>query len=179
MTDLTLGSHLITPRIGYQHHGLYIGDSRVIHFTSTGRIEEVSLSTFADGNGYTHHKYHSLFSRKEIVERAQSRLGHDDYSLIFNNCEHFVNWCIHDKPKSKQVNNAVNTVGTGVAGLAARHLTTQAPTALATLTAAELATVSTGTTLATGFTLLSATPVVPAMVAGYGVFKLVQWLCDD
>ena len=65
MSDLTLGCHLVTPRIGYQHHGLYIGNEQVIHFTSNSQIEIVSLSEFKDGNGYSIRKFHSKFSRKE------------------------------------------------------------------------------------------------------------------
>lgn len=98
MSDLTLGCHLVTPRIG-----LHICNEQVIHFTSNSRIEIVSLSEFTDGNGYDIQKFHSKFSRQEIVERALSRLGDDNYNVVFNNCEHFVSWCIHDKSFSKQI----------------------------------------------------------------------------
>jgi len=27
------GSHIVTPRLGYRHHGLYCGDGKVIHFS--------------------------------------------------------------------------------------------------------------------------------------------------
>jgi hypothetical protein len=59
-----------------------------------------------------------------------------------------VNWCIFNKPDSKQVRNAVANIGAGIASLASRN---------------------------TAFTLLSSTPIVPAAITGYGVFKLVQW----
>ncbi|WP_439839782.1 lecithin retinol acyltransferase family protein [Aeromonas caviae] len=26
------GDHLVSPRAGYQHHGLYLGDHQVIHY---------------------------------------------------------------------------------------------------------------------------------------------------
>jgi cell wall-associated NlpC family hydrolase len=26
------GDHLVSPRTGYQHHGLYLGDHQVIHY---------------------------------------------------------------------------------------------------------------------------------------------------
>jgi hypothetical protein len=41
-------------------------------------------------------------------------LGEDTYSLAFNNCEHFVTWCILGVKSSAQVNSAL----IGVAGVA-------------------------------------------------------------
>lgn len=29
----------------------------------------------------------------QIVSRAKSRLGEQEYSVVFNNCEHFATWC--------------------------------------------------------------------------------------
>ena len=171
MPEITIGSHLTTPRIGYQHHGIYIGNNRVIHLTSHNRIEIVSLDTFTDGNGYSNNKFNSKYSRQEIIERARSRLGNHDYSVVFNNCEHFINWCIHGKHRSKQVQSAVSTVGVGVVGITARSLITQAAPTLV----AEIATVSGSTS---SFALLSTTPVIPAALVGYGVYKAFKWLSD-
>lgn len=178
MSDLTLGSHLVTPRIGYQHHGLYIGNQQVIHFTSHSQIEIVSLSEFTDGNGYNIQKFHSKFSRKEIVERALSRLGYENYNVIFSNCEHFCHWCIHDKPISKQIRTHA-ALTSSLVPMAISSGLTSTPT-LAGLTMAEI-TAATGGTLgtgATGFTLLSTTPIIPAAIVGFGVFKLIQFLTD-
>jgi hypothetical protein len=177
MSELSIGSHLVTPRIGYNHHGIYIGNGQVIHFTSNSYIETVSLSEFTNGKGYSLQSFHSKFSRNQIVKRALSRLGDDNYNVIFHNCEHFCNWCIHDEHRSHQVRNV--TLGSAVSGIAAQSLITQAPT-LAGLTMAEI-TASTGATFSTGtagFTLLSATPIIPAAIVGFGVFKLVQFLSD-
>ncbi|MCG9053036.1 lecithin retinol acyltransferase family protein [Laribacter hongkongensis] len=30
------GDHLVTARTGYEHHGLYLGQGRVIHYTPDG-----------------------------------------------------------------------------------------------------------------------------------------------
>jgi len=43
------------------------------------------------------------FDRAESVERAYSRLGEDDYHILFNNCEHFVSWCISGVHSSEQI----------------------------------------------------------------------------
>jgi hypothetical protein len=178
MSDLTLGSHLVTPRIGYQHHGLFIGNEQVIHFTSNSRIETVSLSEFTEGNGYDTRPFHSKFSRNEIVTRALSRLGNDHYNVIFNNCEHFVAWCIHDKPISKQVRTHAALTSSLVPMAISSGLTstpTLAGLTMAEITAATGATLGTGTT---GFALLSTTPIIPAAIVGFGVFKLIQFLSD-
>jgi hypothetical protein len=165
MSDLTIGSHLVTPRIGYQHHGIYIGQNRVIHLTSKSKVEEISLSKFTNGNGYSIRPFQSKFSRQKIVDRALSRLGNDNYNVIFNNCEHFCHWCIHNEHRSQQVNNAALTTSTGLAVAQASTVTTA--TGLVTASA-----------LTSSVTLLSATPVLPAAIVGFGVFKLIQFLSD-
>ena len=183
MSDLSIGSHLITPRIGYQHHGLYIGNEQVIHFTNHSRIEIVSLSEFTDGNGYDTQSFHSKFSRTEIVDRAKSRLGYENYNVIFSNCEHYVSWCIHDKPISKQIRTHA-ALTSSLVPMAISSGLTSTPT-LAGLTMAEITAATGGSALSTGsaFTLLSTTPIVPAAIVpaaivGFGVFKLIQFLKD-
>ncbi len=48
--NLTIGDHLVTPRTVYTHHGLYVGDDSVIHYSglandnADGDIEIVSLA---------------------------------------------------------------------------------------------------------------------------------------
>ena len=108
------GDHLVVSRLGYTHHGLYVGDGSVIHYSglasgfSSGAIESIDLESFADGGEvsvrhYTRRKY----SRQASVERALSRLGEDAYNVLLNNCEHFVTWCITGQHSSQQVNSAV------------------------------------------------------------------------
>lgn len=54
----SLGAHLISPRNGYSHHGIYVGSGRVIHYAGcandheTGPVEETDLQTFAQGKGF-------------------------------------------------------------------------------------------------------------------------------
>lgn len=49
-------------------------------------------------------KRYKLYSGTETAERAKSRLGEKDYSLIFKNCEHFAIWCKTGISESHQVN---------------------------------------------------------------------------
>ena len=52
------GSHLITPRVAYTHHGIYIGNEKVIHYSGlsdglkSGPVEEVSLTEFHNSKGF-------------------------------------------------------------------------------------------------------------------------------
>ena len=108
------GDHLISPRIGYYHHGLFLGSDQVIHYSgfvdgfSSGKIEITSLDAFRNGNEIKvkRHKIRT-YDREESIDRAYSRLGEDWYSVLINNCEHFVTWCIVGIHSSSQVNSLI------------------------------------------------------------------------
>lgn len=110
------GSHLVTPRTGYTHHGIYIGNERVIHYSGladglqSGPVEEVSLSEFRSGKKLTI-KLHpdAKYSHREIIARAKKRLNEKNYNLIYNNCEHFINYCIYNIKNSEQVGGVLKT----------------------------------------------------------------------
>jgi hypothetical protein len=108
------GDHLVSSRLGYSHHGLYVGEGRVVHYAgfhdglNKGTIEETSLEEFAQSEEV---KVLSsklrVYDRQESVSRAYESIGEGSYNIVFNNCEHFVNWCIYGVKFSKQVNNVV------------------------------------------------------------------------
>lgn len=112
-----VGSHLITSRAVYTHHGIYVGNDKVIHYSgladglSSGPVEEVSLSKFHQQKGFDV-KLHpnASFSNQEIVARARERLGETDYNLFYNNCETFVNNCIYNVKTSQQTGAVLKTV---------------------------------------------------------------------
>lgn len=121
---MNIGDHLVTPRTGYTHHGLYIGNGKVIHYSGfadgqlTGTICTTSVKEFANGHDVSVEEHLlRLYGRKESVERARGRLGEDWYSVLVNNCEHFVNWCINGLHNSSQVNNAVNAISVAYSAL--------------------------------------------------------------
>jgi len=104
------GTHLVSDRILYAHHGIYVGDGRVVHYAGlangweSGPVEEVSLEQFANGERVFASAHSSRsFSAAEIVARARSRLGENMYSLFRNNCEHFSQWCVTGRRRSRQV----------------------------------------------------------------------------
>lgn len=105
-----LGAHLLTSRTGYFHHGIYVGNRRVVHYAGlsgslhAGPVEEVSLERFA-ANKPVWIRYRSAprFDGKETVGRARSRIGECRYRVLTNNCEHFCNWCRYGEHRSDQV----------------------------------------------------------------------------
>ena len=105
-----LGSHLVTKRRGYLHHGIYVGHGKVVHYAGLGHglrrgpVEEVSLARFTRGQPVWASSTSSRdFDCREVIRRALSRLGEDCYRLLTNNCEHFCEWCMRDEPRSFQV----------------------------------------------------------------------------
>ncbi|RDE36657.1 hypothetical protein DV713_00230 [Parageobacillus thermoglucosidasius] len=91
-SELELADHLIAKRKGYTHHGLYIGNNQVIHY-SEGEVRIDSLEDFKKDCEIRVIDSVATYSKEEIISRAFSRLGEKRYNLVFNNCEHFVNWC--------------------------------------------------------------------------------------
>jgi len=107
---LVLGTHLVTSRRGYTHHGIYVGRGMVVHyaglsrFLHSGPVEEVTISRFSMGRAVRIGGNCELtYSPHEIVLRARSRLGENEYHVLRNNCEHFCNWCISGRSRSRQV----------------------------------------------------------------------------
>jgi Lecithin retinol acyltransferase len=104
------GSHVVSPRPGYMHHGIYVGAGSVVHYAGLargsfrGRIEEVSLAEFAHGRSvWTRSSKPSAFAPREVICRARSRVGECRYRVLRNNCEHFCEWCLRGEPRSYQV----------------------------------------------------------------------------
>ena len=108
--SLAPGTHLMTSRRVYMHHGIYVGRGMVVHyaglsrFLHSGPVEEVTMSRFSKGRPVRIMEYsESKYSPQEIVRRARSRLGENEYQVLSNNCEHFCNWCISGRSHSTQV----------------------------------------------------------------------------
>ena len=106
------GQHLYIKKASgtYTHHGLGLGDGRVIHysgladdFTLEGTVEEVSLKEFSQGKDI-HVKEHTgrKYDVDSAIIRAGLRMGEKQYHVLYNNCEHFVEWCISGRHKSYQ-----------------------------------------------------------------------------
>jgi hypothetical protein len=112
-----LGAHLVTPRFGFLHHGIYVGDGRVMHCGAVSRllpggpVEEVSLWYFSRGRPVVvRGEEPTRFTAAVVVERARSRAGEDRYRLFTNNCEHFCEWCLRGRHRSYQVERLIRWV---------------------------------------------------------------------
>ncbi|HEY3598256.1 MAG TPA: lecithin retinol acyltransferase family protein [Paraburkholderia sp.] len=118
------GAHLVTQRRGYEHHGIYAGDGKVVHYAgfanSTHRapVAEVTLEQFAAGHAVAV-RPHPLpnYAGDETVRRARSRLGENRYRLLTNNCEHFCAWCLFGESHSEQVHVCLTHPSTGLHAL--------------------------------------------------------------
>lgn len=97
-----LADHLYISGIAdlYTHHGLYVGDGKVIHFAKRDidsiYIHETTLEEFSKGKPiYVLSKGDSpiRYSAETVVYRAKTRMNEEDYNLANNNCENFVRWC--------------------------------------------------------------------------------------
>jgi len=109
-----LGTHVVTPRRGYTHHGIYVGRGRVVQYGGLSRglrrgpVEEVPLSQFAQGRAiWVRLEESGTVDRDEVVRRARFRLGENRYHVLTNNCEHFCEWCVHGEHRSYQVDELI------------------------------------------------------------------------
>lgn len=118
------GDHIRVMRIGglYAHHGVYVSDDEVIHFTGKdsdsildwSKCEVISsdLELFLkDGvlevKEYTDDEFQDLYPVDQIVAYARSCIGDKGYNLALNNCEHFANVCTLGRFRSNQVERVI------------------------------------------------------------------------
>ena len=202
---MQIGDHLVTPRTGYTHHGLYLGNQQVIHYSGKsahdqGSIQQVSLEEFCDGKACRVRDYSfRVYGRKESVERAHQRLGEANYSILFNNCEQFVAWCIMGIGYSEQLlnNTAIaikaapiikQTIDTFpelttkiIPAISKDSVSSVIATGLGVTTTATLggSAASTVAALSGGLSIASVTPLsIPIAVGalvGYGVKRVIDW----
>ena len=109
-SEPALGAHLVTPRGAYRHHGIYVGEGKVVHYAGLARslhrgpVEEVTIACFAAGSEvWIKPGNRPGYADRQVVERARSRLGENRYRLLTNNCEHFCAWCLYGESRSDQV----------------------------------------------------------------------------
>jgi len=103
-------AHLVTPRRGYIHHGLYVGNGRIIHYPGLVRglrrraVEEVSLEEFARGwPVVVRMDSQPRFVGVEAVRRARSWLGEHRYHMIRSSCAHACEWCLCRVSRSRHL----------------------------------------------------------------------------
>lgn len=129
-----MGDHIRVKRMHglYTHHGIYVSDNEVIHFTGTdddnimdsskNMVISSDLNFFLKGGElevkeYTDEEFQELYAPDQIVAYARSCLGDDGYNLIFNNCEHFANVCTLGRFRSHQVERLLQNKGVDYMGI--------------------------------------------------------------
>jgi hypothetical protein len=104
------GDHIYVRRLLYEHHGIYCGGDRVIHYDSsiktkaTAAVRETSLEDFLAGaEDWGVCPYSDSDPPDKVLSRAESCLGEQKYHLVDNNCEHFASYCKTGMSHSLQV----------------------------------------------------------------------------
>jgi len=113
LNTIERGTHLKVSRGLYTHHGIYVGNGHVVHYSglanglNKGKVELTSLSEFmGEAIELKYVKYETTiptYTQDEICERALKCLNENHYNIILNNCEHFSCWCVTGNRESKQV----------------------------------------------------------------------------
>ena len=108
---LKVGDHVITRRVGFTHHGLYLGEGKVLEYIKSQGVVIVPLTTFTQGHElFIREHKEAKYRGQEAVRRGMMRLGEQHYNLLTRNCEHFVNWCIEGVESSRQIDNLILTI---------------------------------------------------------------------
>lgn len=90
-----------TQGVYFEHYGVFIGDNKVIHYSSpNGTYENAIFTTDSMSKAFPKGKYFVLdftgmevYSAEKTIERAKKIEGEKKYDIINNNCEHAAVWC--------------------------------------------------------------------------------------
>jgi hypothetical protein len=118
---LAAADHLQAPRQHglFMHHGIDLGDGTVAHYLEGREILRSPVEAFSRGQAITAVAYPegSCSPVGVTLRRAMSRLGEQNYNLLFNNCEHFAHWCKTGRHRSPQVEDWLHTGSLGALAL--------------------------------------------------------------
>ena len=118
---MAAADHLQVPRQHglFIHHGIDLGDGTVAHYLEGRAILRSPLAEFSRGEPLSVVAYNpdDCSTPRVSLRRAMSRLGEQNYNLLFNNCEHFAHWCKTGRHRSEQVENWLHTGSLGALAL--------------------------------------------------------------
>ena len=120
---MATADHLQVPRRHglFNHHGIDLGDGTVAHYLEGREILRSPVSEFSQGEVVSVMDHTNASPAGVTLRRAMSRLGEQNYNLLFNNCEHFATWCKTGRHRSEQVDSVIDR---------ARQWSRQMPSAL-------------------------------------------------
>ena len=115
--------HLQVPRQHglFNHHGIDLGDGTVAHYLEGREILRSSTDDFSQGQPLSVIEHADASPVRVTLQRAMSRIGEQNYNLLFNNCEHFATWCKTGRHRSGQIDSVLER---------ARHWSELMPSAL-------------------------------------------------
>ena len=117
LSEIRQGDHIMWDRReGYGHHAIVEhvnpNDISVVHYNgpspSSQKIKGKIVTEQLDPFGRQHGRpfvvdYTSSLPADTVIQKAKSKLGEVEYSLLLNNCEHFATWCKTGQHVSAQV----------------------------------------------------------------------------
>ena len=120
---MAAADHLQVPRQHglFNHHGIDLGDGTVAHYLEGREILRSSTDDFSQGQPLTVIAHADASPTRVTLQRAMSRIGEQNYNLLFNNCEHFATWCKTGRHRSGQIDSVLER---------ARHWSGLMPSAL-------------------------------------------------
>ena len=120
---MAAADHLQVPRQHglFKHHGIDLGDGTVAHYLEGREILRSSTDEFSQGQPLSVIKHADASPVRVTLQRAMSRIGEQNYNLLFNNCEHFATWCKTGRHRSGQIDSVLER---------ARHWSELMPSAL-------------------------------------------------
>ena len=105
----------------FNHHGIDLGDGTVAHYLEGREILRSPLEDFSQGQPIRVVDHPSASAPGLTLRRAMSRIGEQNYNLLFNNCEHFASWCKTGRHRSGKIDSVLER---------ARHWSGLMPSAL-------------------------------------------------
>ena len=116
---MAAADHLRVPRQHglFLHHGIDLGAGSVAHYLEGREILRSPLEEFSRGQDVSVVNHDQASSAGVTLRRAMSRIGEQNYNLLFNNCEHFANWCKTGRHRSGQVEDWLHTGSLGALAL--------------------------------------------------------------
>jgi hypothetical protein len=120
---MSAADHLQVPRQHglFNHHGIDLGDGTVAHYLEGREILRSSTDEFSQGQPLSVIEHADASPVRVTLQRAMSRIGEQNYNLLFNNCEHFATWCKTGRHRSGQIDSVLER---------ARHWSGLMPSAL-------------------------------------------------
>ncbi len=147
------GDHLSVQRGWYTHHAIDLGDGYVVQYGrgvsdgASAAVQVSSYETFSKGRPMEVVASPASYEAHEVALRALSCVGEQGYHILWNNCEHFVNWCRSGKRQSQQADHFMQTasevvakVVVGLVATGAAKLALKASSKLSTKVAGRAAT---------------------------------------